>query len=138
MISFFKKKKNNLEEQFRIGDYDFSFDLENTTIEIEGNQIVDITIKANEGIFEQLCEQEDFEFNYGLYPPEFYARGVDLDKKRRITINESNQFDHEIALYFMEHNDVNIKLNIHDNWILIVGSVFINGKKYPLEIAIRK
>lgn len=131
---FDKKNSENLKEQFLIGNYDFSFDHETTILEINGNHIVDLTIKANEYIFEQLCKQEDFEFNYGLHPPEFYSREVNLDKNGQIIINENNHFDYEAALYFMDHNYLNITLSINNEWIVIVGWTFINGNKYPIKI----
>ncbi|MCK8482268.1 hypothetical protein [Psychroserpens algicola] len=90
-----------IKEEFTIGNYDFSIDHKNSTVEVEGSKIVDLTIKGNENIFETLCENDDFEFSYGIYSPEFYAREMDLGKKGQIVINEKNQNDYDTALYFM-------------------------------------
>ncbi|MDJ0645723.1 MAG: hypothetical protein QNJ57_07005 [Flavobacteriaceae bacterium] len=138
MVNLFKKKSEEIKEIFKVGDYDFSIDHENSVVETDGNEIVDLHVKANEEVFNELCENDDFEFNYGLYSPEFYARKIDLGKKRQIVINEKNQSDYESALYFMEHNDVDINLSIHEEWILVIGWTFITGKKYPLIIRMKK
>jgi hypothetical protein len=132
------KKKENLKEEFIIGDYEFSFDRTESVIEIEGNQIIDLTIKGNEEVFEKYSENDDFEFDWGLYPPEFYAREIELNNKGQIKINETNKYDHEVALYFMEHNDVEIKLSIKNDWVLISGYTNIFGKRYPIEIKMKK
>lgn len=138
MINLFKKKKKQIKEEFIIGDYDFSIDNEDSIIVIDGNKLIDIKIRADKSVFNQFCEDDDFEFGFGLYPPEFYARGIDLGRNRHIIINEENHFDYEVALYFMEHNEVNIKLSIEDSWILIVGWAYINKNKYPIDIKINK
>ena len=132
------KKTENIKEEFIIGNYDFSFDKNESRIEIEENQIIDLTIKANKELFEKYSENEDFEFNWGLYPPEFYARGIVLNNKKEIKINERNMYDYETALYFMEHNDVEIHLSLTEDWIFISGWTNISGKKYPIKIRMRK
>ncbi|MFA8434286.1 MAG: hypothetical protein ACEPOZ_07195 [Marinifilaceae bacterium] len=127
-----------LKEEFIVGDYEFSFDRTESTIEIEGNQIIDLTIKGKEEVFEKYSENDNFEFDWGLYPPEFYARGIDLNSRGQFEINQTNLYDYEVALYFMEHNDVEINLSVMENWILISGWTNIGGKQYPLEIKIKK
>ncbi|MCX2680053.1 hypothetical protein OOZ15_08900 [Galbibacter sp. EGI 63066] len=129
---------DDIKEEFSIGEYDFSFDKENCSIQIEGNKIVDLAIKANEFVFDNLCESDEFEFGYALYPPEFYVGELDLGSKGHIVINDNNQDHYEIALYFMEHNNVNINLNLHGNWILIAGWTNISGKRYPIVIKMKK
>lgn len=66
MINLFKKKQEEIKEEFTIGEFDFLIGSENSTIEIIGNKIVDLTIKADENIFDNLCENDDFEFGNGL------------------------------------------------------------------------
>lgn len=129
---------NEIKEKFRIGNYDFSIDYNNSNVEIEGDNIIDLRIKADEKIFDELCENDDFEFSYGIYSPEFYAREIDLGEKRQIIISEENKYDYETALYFMEHNDVEIKLSFIEKWILIEGWAYIFGNKYPIEITMKK
>ena len=138
MINVFKKKKEKIKEEFTIGEFDFKIDSANSTLEFDGNKIIDLTIKADQNVYENLCEDDNFEFGYGLYPPEFYAREIDLGKRNQIVINEKNQYDIETALYFMEHNDVEINLSVHDNWILVAGWTYISGKKHPIIIKKKK
>lgn len=137
MINLIKKKPTDIKEEFTIGDYDFSIDHGNSIVKIDGNKIIDLTIKADDNVFDKLCENDGFEFNFGLYSPEFYARGVDLGRKRQIIINQENGTDIECALYFMEHNDVKVNLSIHDNWILVAGWTDIMGKEYPILIKLK-
>ncbi len=138
MTNLFKKKQTRIKEEFTIGDFNFLIDYENSNVKIDGNKIVDLTIKADENVFDSLCENNNFEFGYGLYPPEFYAREIELGGKNQIIINEKNQYNYETALYFMEHNNVEINLRIHGNWILVTGWTYVNGKKYPIVIKMKK
>lgn len=131
-------KNDEIKEEFSVGNYNFSIDHVNSTVEIIDSRIVNLTIKASEDIFDELCENDDFEFSYGLYSPEFYAREIDLGKKEQIVINKKNQNDYDTALYFMEHNDLNINLSLHPNWILVVGWTRINGKEYPISIRMKR
>lgn len=137
MIKLFKKKED-LKERFIIGDYEFSFDKAESVIEIDGNQIIDLSIKGSIDVFEKYCETENFEFDWGIYPPEFYAREIHLNHKGQIQINERNSYDYETALYFMEHNDVEVELSIRNGWILVLGWTTICGKRYSLEIRMKK
>ena len=137
MKNLFKKKPTEIKEEFTIGNYDFSIDHENSIVKIDGNKIIDLTIKADENVFDRLCENDDFEFNFGLYSPEFYARGVDLGRKNQIIVNQENGTDIDCALYFMEHNDVKTNLSIHDSWILVAGWTDIMGKEYPILIKLK-
>ncbi|MFK7750270.1 MAG: hypothetical protein AB8B65_17905 [Kordia sp.] len=134
MFNFLKKKTEGVKEEFLINNQNFSFDFENIVVKIEGNILVDLSLKASESVFAELCENDDFEFGYGLYAPEFYARNINLGSKKQVSINEKNIDTYETALYFMEHNDVIVNINIFDNWILITGSTIISDKEYPLVI----
>ena len=134
MKYLFKKKPKELKEEFKIGAFDFLIDSENSVVEIFEHEIIDLTIKADANRFDELCEEDNFEFGFGLYLPEFYARGIPIDKSGQVTINKSNQLDSEVALYFMEHNDVEINLSFDRYWISISGWTQINEKRYPVSI----
>ncbi len=137
MLNLFKKKTEEIKEEFTIGEFNFLIDSGKSIVKIDRNIIIDLTIKAKESVFDNFCQNDDFEFGYGLYPPEFYARGIELGRKNQIIINEKNQYDFETALYFMEHNDVEINLSIHDNWIIVSGYTYMSGKKYPITIKMK-
>lgn len=146
MFNFFKRKTTkNIEEEFLsdnkeaffIGKYDFSIDFENTLVKIEGNILVDLEIKASEKVFDTLCENDDFEFGYGIYSPQFYARGINLGKKRQISITKKNRYRFEVGLYFMEHNTVNVDIYFFNNWILVTGRTYMFGEEYPLVIKMK-
>ncbi|MFA0960600.1 hypothetical protein AB9P05_02210 [Roseivirga sp. BDSF3-8] len=65
-----------------------------------------------------------------------YAREVDLGPKKHLEITKHNQYDYELALYFMEHNDVRVSLSIQNDWILIEDRVNMSGAVYPLKISL--
>ncbi|UII28304.1 hypothetical protein LVD15_07715 [Fulvivirga maritima] len=129
---------DKIKEAFLLGDYELGIDHEKSVVKVEGKKIIDLTIKASEKVFNELCETEDFEFDYALYSPEFYARQVELNEHGEILINEENQYDYDIALYFMEHNEVNVVLTVNEEWITLKGTTEVSGKKYPLEINVKQ
>ena len=124
-------------EEFILGGYDLTIDTENSKITIIGNKIIALNIKADDQVFDELCEREGFEFGYGLYPPEFYANEINLGKEAQIMINYKTPYDYETALYFMEHNDVEVELRIKNHWVIVSGWTFIDEKKYALSIKMK-
>jgi hypothetical protein len=140
-MKFFKSKNQSpilKEEIFSLGSYLFRIDKSESIIQIKDNEIVDLTLKTSEQEFETYSETESFEFSWALYPPMFYARDLLFDKKKKFVINNTNKFDHEVALYLMEHNEVQVKISLEDDWILILGAAFVFGKEYPLEIRVKR
>lgn len=139
MLNIFKSKKTETtarKEIFVLGKNTFTIDKTQSIIEIRDSEIVDLTLKTSEKEFEQLSESESFEFSWATYSPMFYARGLELDRKRHLSINDKNRYDHEVALYFMEHGDVNVNISLKDNGVLILGNATVFGREYPLEIFI--
>lgn len=125
-----------MEGYFKVGKFDFTIDYENSIIEIENNRIIDLTIKSSETVFDKFCQDENFEFGWATYSPEFYAREINLNNSNSFEINENNLYDFEAALYFMNHNDVYVSLFMEKNSITTKGISDIMGKKYPIEIKI--
>lgn len=126
MLNFFRSQKSKpkstgRKEIFMLGDYTFSIDKSQSTIDVGENEIIDVTIKASEEEFEQLSESESFEFSWALYSPMFYARGIKFDKRKYLIVSDKNINDYEVSLYFMEHNDVNVNISLKDEGVLIVG-----------------
>lgn len=142
MLNFLKSKKTQppsaeREEMFMLCEYKFSIDKSESTIEVGESQIIDLTIKASEKEFESLSESESFEFSWALYSPMFYARGLKLDKKKQFIVTNENMFDHEVALYFMEHNNVKVNISLKNDSVLIAGFADVFGKEYPIEIFVK-
>ena len=126
--------EEQLEEEFKIGEYDFSIDFDNSIVDIEAGRIFELEIKGDADTFEELCENDDFEFSSELLPPKFCARNIFIGTGNRIVINEKNQNDFDTELCFMDDNDLAITLSIDNHWIIVTGSAYIDGKKYPLSI----
>ena len=137
MFNLFKSTETiELKEAFIIGDHSFTIDKSISTIEVVKDKLIELTLKTSESEFEKLSESESFEFSWALYAPMFYAREINLNKKGRITITHENKFDHEVALYFMEHCDVNATIQVNEKVIIVEGTVEIAGKNYPLKIQV--
>jgi len=140
MLNFFKSKEQltaGLKETFLLGKNAFTIDKSESVIVIKDNEIIDLTIKTSQEEFEKFSASESFEFSWALYAPMFYARGLMFGKKKQVNINNKNMFDHEVALYFMEHGDVKVTISLKDDSILITGFAVVFGIEYPLEIFIK-
>jgi len=140
MLNIFKSRKTQPSERkevFIIGENAFTIDKSESIIEIKDKEIIDLTIKTSEKEFEKFSESESFEFSSASYSPMFYARGLDLKRKKQLIINDENKYDHEVALYFMEHCDVKVNISLKNGCVLIVGFADVFGKEYPLEIFLR-
>lgn len=139
MLNIFKTTKTQTTERkelFILGKYTFTIDKMESIIEIKDNEIIDLTIKTSAQEFEQLSESDSFEFSWAIYSPMFYARDLKLNRKRRLIISDKNWDNHEVAVYFMEHCDVDVTITLKEDSVLIVGSATIFGQDYPLEIFI--
>lgn len=138
MLNLLNRNQKEQEEVFEIGKYNFLIDSKSSTVKIIENAIVDLTISGDSSNFDRLCDEDDFEFGYGIDPPIFYARDIKLNNNNEITIKREDKFDFDTAMYFMEHNDVDITLKVDNKWILISGWTHINGSKYPIVIKMKK
>ena len=107
-------------------------------MELKDNTIVELVIKADESVFDDLSEEDNFEFGYGIYAPEFYVRAITLNNEGKAQIGNQDAIDNDVALYFIEHNEVNITLEVNENQIMVDGSVKILGQKYPLQISMNR
>ena len=122
---------------FKIGKTNFGIGEVTLNINEERGIITDLAITANQQMFDAISEDEDGDWNWALYPPKIYFRGLHYKKsaeKIKIDITDVLLDECDIALYFMEHFDVYGKLVITKNLVEINGEVEISGENYPLEI----
>lgn len=119
---------------FQLGQYNFEVDAQKSTVQLDDSTLIDITIKASEEEFERLSEDEDFEFEWGLYSPEFYIHGLEIKTGESVQITEDNIEEFEVALYFMEHCDSLVKIERMGSSIQVEGKVDVFGVDYPIRI----
>jgi|GEM_PF-373395 hypothetical protein len=128
---------------FSIGPTEFFVDLEKSqfslTRQSDGSSKLGIDIFGSRDVFGALSSQDDSDWSWALYPPEFYIHDFPLtpdafaaDGSLFIAARE----DHEIGLYMMEHCEV---MNLHIKMesatkISIDGQVELWGKAMPFAI----
>ena len=116
-----------------IGEITFQLDREATVIR-------ELTITGNKEIFEHLSEAEAGEWSWALYPPELYFKEVPFEmegNRIKVTLTEALMEDCDIALYLMEHNDVEGAFTIDENEVFrFKGSTYISGEKTTLELQV--
>jgi hypothetical protein len=120
---------------FKIGAFDFQIDLPKSKLKREGDELVDFRIVGKESIFEALCADE-FELDWGLYPPELYLDGVILNGPETTVSDDYSEKNYDSGIYYLEH--WNLSGVIYDLEILIKfkGQTKINGKDYDIEMVI--
>lgn len=123
------------EEKFKLGDYTFSINKEESIFDLTESEIDELEIKTNQEEFEVFESENDFEFKHFMYAPEFYARTIPL-KNSKLIVDKSSRY--ETAIYFSAHNFVDYELNLNNDWIEIKGKAYIGNKEYPFEISVRE
>ena len=119
---------------FKIGDTDFGIGEVVLKIDSEKDIISDMTITGKEEVYKQITSDENGYWRLSTqYPPKIYLRGVPLNGNV-IEITDELLDEYDIALYFMEHNDVHGTLTINEKCIAIKGEVNLWGEIRPLEI----
>ena len=135
------------EKTFKIGNIEFG--IENIVFEIDAEESVisKLEIYGNKEIFDKISDDENNEWNWGLYPPKIYFWNVPFEKINgniNVEINEDLLDNCDIALYFVEHFDFLGNLSIENNNIEISGIVNVNDKenimmiKTPVSTGIKK
>ncbi|MCU0436580.1 MAG: hypothetical protein MUC49_01615 [Raineya sp.] len=125
-------------EKFIIGENDFGVGKISYKVNWDKDTI-DLTIEGNTVIFEQLSESKAW--NWALYPPKIYFRNVSFEFQNAtisIIIDEQMLDEYDIALYFLEHNDIEGILTIdEDNIFSLEGFTYISGEKMNLEMEVK-
>lgn len=121
-------------DNFGVGEITCQIDKVNSVIN-------NLTIIGNQQIFEALSDDEQSEWNWALYPPKLYLKEIPYqlrENKIEITITEEILDNYDVALYLMEHNDLNGVLTIDENDVLIFkGITYVSGEEMKLELEVK-
>ena len=120
-------------DNFGVGEVTYKVDKKKMIIK-------DLTIIGDEQIFEKLSDDEDSEWSFALYPPKLYLKEIPFElteDKIQVTITEEILDDCDVALYLMEHNDIEGTFTIDKNEVfLFKGITDIFGKEMKLELEV--
>ena len=115
---------------FIIGDVEFGIGSFEYSVK---DNVLNLEIYADEDRFDELCENDDFEFGWALDAPQMYFTDVPVDGAD-VMVDEDLLEQCDIALYMMEHNDFYGKVLISDKVICIEGEVDLMGEDHDLSI----
>ena len=129
---------------FLIGDTNFGVEDKQSRVEFakaaDGQLLLTVEIAGNEKVYQDIKADEDSEWSWTLYPPQFYLRGYPVPEKskgkeRTIKLKPEDSANFDVALYFMEHNEVaGVTLVVGDDRIEISGRVDLMGEQRKFRI----
>ena len=134
---------------FKIDDTDFGIDQAKSSFKIKvlksGDAVLDAEVYGDKKRYEKITEDYDTSpWSWTLYPPRFYMRSYPAKSGRKAgTFNASVSTDdldkYEVAIYLMEHNDVDdVKVTADRNGFKATGVVFMSGKPHSFSISLAK
>jgi len=120
---------------FKIDDTDFG--IGKVDLKIDNGVIVSLTIVGDDKIHKSITAEENGKWYWTLHPPKIYFREIPFNQSNdriEIEITEELLDEYDIALYLMEHYDLNGTLIVSDSHIMIYGKIDICGKTHAIEI----
>lgn len=117
---------------FKIGGIEFGIGKFSAALK---DGVFDVEIEGDEDVFDELCEDDDFKFDWAAYPPKIYIKGVSFDGGV-LEINDELSQGHDIALYMMEHYDFSGKLTHENGVISIEGEADLDGEIESVSVRI--
>lgn len=120
-------------DNFGIGKIDLKIDRK--------KGVLSLTLNGDEDLFDALSEDEDGPWSWALYPPKLYFHELPFDpdeKTIRLRIDEELLDECDIALYLMEHNDVEGDFEIDaNNRFRFSGTAWISGEETTMEVDVQ-
>lgn len=130
---------------FFIGKTNFGVDAKKSRFDFkkasDSRLLLTIEVHGDPKVYKEVTADEDSEWSWTLYPPHFYLRDYPVSEKtkskeRQITLKPEDSDNFEVALYLMEHNDVEgVRIKVDDHRLEISGQVDLMGE--PREFRIR-
>jgi hypothetical protein len=133
---------------FRIDKTDFKIDIKKSRFHLRisenGEATIDADIYGDETQYERITENEDSPWSWTLYPPHFYIHAfpatADRTKRKataKVSLTDAEEY--EVAVYLMEHNDVDeVSISIDGSTFSAKGIVFLFGKRHSFSIEFKK
>ena len=134
--------------EFFIGDSNFGIEAKESSFDIrqthDGRFLLTVEVRGDEKLYMELTADEDSEWSWTLYPPHFYLRDYPVSGKSkgkvceiRLKPEDSENFD--VALYLMEHNEVEgVTIKVDDHRLEIAGQVDLMGEPRQFRISWEK
>jgi hypothetical protein len=129
---------------FVIAGTEFGIDVQQSRIQLtsRGNELLlTLEVHGNPAKFAAIKSDEDSKWSWALYPPHFYIRSYPVPAAARtrtakVSLKPGDMTNYDIALYMMEHNDVDrvvvtLKGGVE---VEVSGRVNLLGKRSPFEI----
>src|SRR5262249_13897315 len=101
--------------EFILANTNFAIDDEKSQIALapgkKGELLLTLEIHGDQEVFDRLNAEERSEWSWALYPPHFYLRNYPVplaarDKSVSVKLKPEDSANYDVALYMMEHNDV--------------------------------
>jgi hypothetical protein len=134
---------------FKIDDTDFGIDQAKSSFKLKvlksGDAVIDAEVYGDKKRYDKITEDYDTSpWSWTLYPPHFYLRSYPAKSGRNAgtfnaTVSLDDLDEYEVAIYLMEHNDVDeMKVSADRNGFKATGVVFLSGKPHPFSISFTK
>jgi hypothetical protein len=136
-------------DMFTIDDTDFGIDEAKSSFKLEilnsGDAVIDAEVYGDQKRYDEVTGDYDSSpWSWALYPPHFYMRsypatgGLSAGAFRAV-VSTDDLDEYEVAIYLMEHNDVDAVEVIADRRTLrATGVVILSGKRHPFSISFTK
>jgi hypothetical protein len=129
---------------FIIGDTDFGIDPGQSRWDLkpspDGRLLLTVEIHGGQEAYDRITAAEGSEWAWTLYPPHFYLRSYPVSapaKGRAVTVQLAPEDveDYDVALYLMEHHDVDaVAIRATGNRLEVMGRVDLMGEERDFRI----
>lgn len=133
---------------FKIDDTDFGIDQVKSSFKLKvlksGEAVIDAEVYGDQQRYDDITEDYDASpWSWTLYPPHFYMRSYPAKGASAGTFNATVSTDdldeYEVAIYLMEHNDVDeVEVTADRQGFTATGVVFLSGRPHPFSISFTK
>jgi hypothetical protein len=129
---------------FFIGKTNFGVEAKESRFDLkkgaDGRLLLTIEVRGNEKLYKEVTADENSEWSWTLYPPYFYLRDYPVSEKpegkeRRMKLKPEDSDNFDVALYLMEHNDVQgVTIKVDETRLEVAGQVDLMGEPHEFRI----
>jgi hypothetical protein len=134
---------------FKIDDTDFGIDQAQSSFKLKvlksGDAVIDAEVYGDPERYKKITEDSDTSpWSWTLYPPHFYIRSYPAKSGPgagtfSAKVSAGDLGEYEVAIYLMEHNDVDdVKVTADRHGFKAAGVVFLSGEPHPFSILFTK
>src|SRR5262249_1870218 len=106
----------------------------------DGRLLLTVEIHGSQEAYDRITAAEESEWAWTLYPPHFYLRNYPVSapaKGKAVTVQLAPEdvADYDVALYLMEHHDVDaVTIRVAGNRLEVTGRVDLMGEEQDFRI----